>query len=82
MNFRPPFPCLRTNEGAGAQCERYNAALMDANETVSDQKKIVLPETYVIFITENDIYGEGLGIYKIDRYINGAKPGASQAAPA
>ena len=64
----------RANEGAGAQRARYNAALMDANETVSGQKKIDLPESYVIFITENDIYGEGLGIYKIDRYINGAKP--------
>lgn len=64
----------RTNEGAGAQRARYNAALMDANETVSGQKKIVLPESYVIFITENDIYGENLGIYKIDRYINGKKP--------
>lgn len=64
----------RANEGAGAQRARYNAALMDANETVSGQKKIVLPESYVIFITENNIYGDGLGVYKIERYINGKKP--------
>lgn len=64
----------RADEGAGAQRARYNAALMDANETVEGQKKIELPESYVIFITENDIYGEGLPLYKIDRFINGKKP--------
>ena len=64
----------RADEGAEAQRARYNAALMDANETVTGQKKIVLPESYVIFITENDIYGEGLPLYKVDRFINGKKP--------
>ena len=54
--------------------ERYNAALLDADETVSGQKKIVLPESYVIFITENDFYKKGRALYKIERYIDGEEP--------
>lgn len=64
----------RADEGAEAQRARYNSALMDANETVEGQKKVVLPESYVIFITDNDIYGENLPLYKIDRFINGKRP--------
>lgn len=30
-----------------------------------------LPETYVIFITENDVIGKGKAIYPIERYITG-----------
>ena len=30
-----------------------------------------LPETYIIFITENDVLGENKPLYVIDRYING-----------
>ncbi len=30
-----------------------------------------LPESYVIFITENDIYKKGKPLYKIDRYVDG-----------
>ena len=46
---------------------------MDADELLPGDDTEKLPETYVIFITENDIYKEGLALYKIDRYINGTK---------
>ena len=31
-----------------------------------------LPETYVVFITEHDVIGDGQPIYKIERYISGS----------
>ena len=63
----------RTDKGAGAKRARYNSALMDADELLPGDDTEKLPETYVMFITENDIYKEGLALYKIDRYINGTK---------
>jgi len=63
----------RADKGAGAKRARYNSALMDADELLPGDDTEKLPETYVIFITENDIYKEGLALYKIDRYINGTK---------
>ena len=38
---------------------------MDADELLPGGDTEKLPETYVIFITENDIYKEGLALYKI-----------------
>ena len=63
----------RADKGASAKRARYNSALMDADELLPGDDTEKLPETYVIFITENDIYKEGLALYKIDRYINGTK---------
>ena len=42
---------------------------MDADETVPGMNPEKLPESYVIFITENDIFKKGKALYKIDRYI-------------
>ena len=44
---------------------------MDADITVPGEDAKNLPESYVIFITENDIYKKGKPLYKIDRYIDG-----------
>ncbi len=44
---------------------------MDADETVPGMNPEKLPESYVIFITENDIFKKGKALYKIDRYIDG-----------
>ena len=63
----------RAKDGAGAKRARYNLALMDAREVLPGDDTEKLPETYVIFITEKDFYGEGKPLYKIDRYINGEK---------
>ena len=64
----------RADKGAGAKRARYNSALMDADETVPGTDASKLPESYVIFITENDIYKKGKALYKIDRYVDGEEP--------
>ena len=64
----------RADEGAGARRARYNSAMMDADETVTGMDTELLPETYVIFITENDIYGKNQPRYEIERYIDGIIP--------
>lgn len=48
---------------------RYNSSLMDANVTEPVEKYENLCESYVIFITENDIMKAGLPIYHIDRTV-------------
>lgn len=60
----------RSDKGAGAKRARYNSALMDADITEPGEEAEKLPESYVIFITENDIYKKGKPLYKIDRYVN------------
>ena len=64
----------RADKGAGARRARYNSALMDADETVPGTDAGKLPESYVIFITENHIYKKGRALYKIDRYVDGEEP--------
>ena len=44
---------------------------MDADITVPGEDAKNLPESYVIFITENDIFKKGKSLYKIDRYVDG-----------
>ena len=57
------------DSGAGARRARYNSALMDADATVPKMDTESLPETYVIFITANDVFGDALPLYHIERTI-------------
>ena len=57
----------RSDRGADAKRARYNSSLIDANITEAGNKYDALTETYVIFITENDILKSGLPIYHVDR---------------
>ena len=59
----------RADKGAGAKRARYNSALMDADITVPGEDAKNLPESYVIFITENDIFEKGLPLYHINRIV-------------
>lgn len=59
----------RADKGAGAKRARYNSALMDADITVPGEDAKNLPESYVIFITENDNFGKGLPLYHIERTV-------------
>lgn len=59
----------RTDEGASAKRARYNSSLMDANVLKEGESPEKLPETYVIFITENDVLGGNKPIYHIDRRV-------------
>ena len=59
----------RANEGAVPRRARYNSSMMDARELAKSAVFSDLPETWVIFITENDIYGEGFPLYHVERII-------------
>ena len=59
----------RSDKGAGAKRARYNSALIDANVTEPGDLYEALNETFVIFITENDVMKADLPIYHIDRVV-------------
>ncbi len=59
----------RADKGAEPRRARYNSALMDANALKSGEDVDKLRDTYVIFITENDVMGGGKEVYQIDRTI-------------
>ena len=59
----------RSDKGAGVKRARFNSSLIDANLLNAGTKDYPLPEVYVIFITENDVMGAGLGLYHIERKI-------------
>lgn len=59
----------RSDKGAGAKRARYNSSLIDANVTEPGDEYEQLNETYVIFITEYDVLGDGHPIYHIDRTV-------------
>ena len=57
------------NEGASPKRARYHSGLLDMNTLNPGQDFDELPESYVIFITRDDILGYGFPIYHIDRHI-------------
>ena len=57
------------NEGASPKRARYHSGLMDMNTLNPGQDFDELPESYVIFITRDDILGYGLPIYHINKKI-------------
>ncbi len=59
----------RAKDGAEPKRARYNSALMDANALKAGEDFDKLRDTYVIFITENDVIGGGKDVYQIDRMI-------------
>ena len=59
----------RANEGAIPRRARYNSSMMDSRALAKGEDFSKLPETWVIFITENDIYGEGFPLYHVERII-------------
>ncbi len=83
----------RSDKGADRKRARYHSSILDAHLLKAGEDYSDLPETFVIFITENDVIGEGLPLYKIERkitntgksfddgehiiYVNGADKNAS-----
>ena len=59
----------RADSGARPKRARYNSSLMDANAILLGDDTELLPETYVIFITENDVLRGNLPIYHVERMI-------------
>lgn len=59
----------RADKGAGRKRARYNSSMLDANVVKKSTDFDKIPETYVVFITENDVIGKGKPVYYIERCI-------------
>ena len=59
----------RADKGAGFKRARYHSSIIDAHTLKPNEDFSKLPETYVIFITENDVIGENEPIYIVERQI-------------
>lgn len=57
----------RADSGARPERARYHAGALDVENLNQGQEFEELPTTYIIFITENDIWGAGKAIYPIER---------------
>lgn len=57
----------RNDEGADPHRARYHSSAMDVENLKEKQKFKDLPNTFVIFITENDVFRAGKAIYPIER---------------
>ncbi len=59
----------RDDRGAGRKRARYHSSVLDSHLLKPGQDFDDLPETYVVFITENDVLGGNMPIYHIERKI-------------
>ena len=57
----------RADDGADAHRARYNGSIVDASIFPAGEKYKNLRDIYVIFITENDIFGKEIPIYHYKR---------------
>jgi hypothetical protein len=57
----------RAEKGARPHRARYHSSVMDIENLNAGQEFEALPDTYTIFITEHDFYGEGKALYPIER---------------
>ena len=57
----------RADKGAGEKRARYHSSLLDSKIMQKGSDFDDLPETYIIFITENDVMKKGLPLYRIER---------------
>lgn len=59
----------RADRGAGSQRARFHSSMIDSKMLKEKQNFKDIHDSYVIFITENDVIGAGLSLYHIDRVI-------------
>ncbi len=59
----------RSDAGAGAKRARHNSSLLDAHILKSGDDTEDIPDSYVIFITENDVMKGNQPIYSVERYV-------------
>ena len=59
----------RSDKGAGVKRARHNSSLLDAHILKPGEDTENIPDTYVIFITENDVMKGNQPIYPVERYI-------------
>ena len=60
----------RSDEGASFRRARFYSGALDMHFLDSGKKYELLPESFVIFITESDVLGEGRPVYNINRCIS------------
>ena len=63
----------RSNERASPKRARFNSAMLDTNQLEKGRPYQDLRRSVVIFITENDVLGEGKPLYRIERTIDGKR---------
>ena len=61
----------RADTGARPERARYHAGALDVENLNAGQEFEELPTTYIIFITENDIFKGGQALYPINKIIGG-----------
>ncbi len=61
------FEVQRQDKGATPHRARYHSSAMDVDNLKAKKQFHELPNTYVIFITENDFFGKGKAMYPIER---------------
>jgi hypothetical protein len=59
----------RKDAGAGAKRARHNSSLLDAHILNVGDDTENIPDSYVIFITENDVMKGNQPIYPVERYV-------------
>ena len=59
----------RSDGGADVHRARFNSSMIDTRMLKENQQFKELHESYVIFITKNDVMGSGLPLYHIDRVV-------------
>ena len=59
----------RKDAGAGAKRARHNSSLLDAHILKAGDDAEDIPDSYVIFITENDVMKGNQPIYPVERYV-------------
>lgn len=59
----------RKDAGAGAKRARHNSSLLDAHILKSGDDTEDIPDSYVIFITENDVMKGNQPMYPVERYV-------------
>lgn len=57
----------RADSGAEPRRARYHSSVMDVEYLSAGQDFNALPDTYVIFITEKDVYADGAAVHSIQR---------------
>ena len=63
----------RADAGARPERARYHAGALDVENLSAGQEFEELPTSYIIFITENDIWGAGAAIYPVLKRIGGTE---------
>ncbi len=63
------FEIQRSDAGAIPERARFNSASLDVKILEKGKAYTELPETYIIFVCENDIFARGLPMYHVERVV-------------